>query len=29
MKKSYAIQNMTKKEVEIYIFNLKDKMISR
>ena len=24
MKKSYAIQNMTKKEVEIYIFNLKD-----
>ena len=26
MKKSYAIQNMTKKEVEIYIFNLKDKI---
>jgi len=24
MKKSYAIQNMKKKEVEIYIFNLKD-----
>lgn len=26
MKKSYAIENMTKREVEIYIFNLQDKI---
>jgi hypothetical protein len=28
MKKSYAIQTMTKREVEIYIFNLKDMIVN-